>query len=210
MTERRPIIAANWKMHKTHLEAIQAVQKLGYMLDKEDTDRVEQQQWLLMRLLSNILSALHPFMPFVTEEIWQTSRCDASPDPATPPAEGSLSLAQYPPPNPAQASGTRPIKKAFGENNGDEQKSALVSADLGEARDFAGGRVTLLPAGHILGSAQFFFETDAGSLLYTGDFKLTPGSTAEPCEWRRAHPPVMETAFQTEERPVGKEVWSRG
>ena len=41
MTQRRPIIAANWKMHKTHLEAIQAVQKLGYLLDKDDADRVE-------------------------------------------------------------------------------------------------------------------------------------------------------------------------
>ena len=41
MSERRPIIAANWKMHKTHLEAIQAVQKLSYLLDKADGDRVE-------------------------------------------------------------------------------------------------------------------------------------------------------------------------
>jgi triosephosphate isomerase len=39
--ERRPIIAANWKMHKTHLEAIQAVQKLSYLLDRADADRVE-------------------------------------------------------------------------------------------------------------------------------------------------------------------------
>jgi triosephosphate isomerase len=38
---RRPIIAANWKMHKTHLEAIQAVQKLGYLLDNHDAERVE-------------------------------------------------------------------------------------------------------------------------------------------------------------------------
>ena len=38
---RRPIVAANWKMHKTHLEAIQAVQKLSYLLDKDDADRVE-------------------------------------------------------------------------------------------------------------------------------------------------------------------------
>jgi triosephosphate isomerase len=38
---RRPIVAANWKMHKTHLEAIQTVQKLGYLLDGKDTDRVE-------------------------------------------------------------------------------------------------------------------------------------------------------------------------
>ena len=41
MTERRPIIAANWKMHKTHLEAIQAVQKLSYLVDKDDGERVE-------------------------------------------------------------------------------------------------------------------------------------------------------------------------
>jgi triosephosphate isomerase len=41
VTERHPIIAANWKMHKTHLEAIQAVQKLSYLLDGSDTDRVE-------------------------------------------------------------------------------------------------------------------------------------------------------------------------
>ncbi len=38
---RRPIVAANWKMHKTHLEAIQAVQKLSYLLDKEDAEHVE-------------------------------------------------------------------------------------------------------------------------------------------------------------------------
>jgi triosephosphate isomerase (TIM) len=38
---RRPIIAANWKMHKTHLEAIQTVQKLSYLLDKKDSEAVE-------------------------------------------------------------------------------------------------------------------------------------------------------------------------
>jgi triosephosphate isomerase len=41
VAERMPIIAANWKMHKTHLEAIQAVQKLSYLLDRKDADRVE-------------------------------------------------------------------------------------------------------------------------------------------------------------------------
>jgi triosephosphate isomerase len=38
---RRPIVAANWKMHKNHLEAIQDVQKLSYLLDRDDTERVE-------------------------------------------------------------------------------------------------------------------------------------------------------------------------
>jgi triosephosphate isomerase len=41
MIDRRPIVAANWKMHKTHLEAIQAVQKLSYLLDKGDAEKVE-------------------------------------------------------------------------------------------------------------------------------------------------------------------------
>jgi triosephosphate isomerase len=38
---RRPIMAANWKMHKTHLEAIQTVQKLSYLLDRKDAEKVE-------------------------------------------------------------------------------------------------------------------------------------------------------------------------
>ena len=38
MTQRRPIIAGNWKMHKTHLEAIETVQKLGYLLAQDDLD----------------------------------------------------------------------------------------------------------------------------------------------------------------------------
>jgi triosephosphate isomerase (TIM) len=38
---RTPIVAANWKMHKTHLEAIRDVQKLSYLLDRDDADRIE-------------------------------------------------------------------------------------------------------------------------------------------------------------------------
>jgi triosephosphate isomerase len=41
VAERKPIIAANWKMHKTHLEAIQTVQKLSYLLDRKDAESVE-------------------------------------------------------------------------------------------------------------------------------------------------------------------------
>ncbi len=68
-------------------------------------------------------------------------------------------------------------------------------AAFGETREFAGGRATLLSAGHILGSAQFHFESEAGSLLYTGDFKLAAGGAAQPCEWRHADTLVMETTF---------------
>ncbi len=41
MSERMPIIAANWKMHHDHFVAIQYTQKLSYLLDKKDTDGVE-------------------------------------------------------------------------------------------------------------------------------------------------------------------------
>ena len=40
-TGRKPIMAGNWKMHHTHLEAIQVVQKLSYRLSGEDYERCE-------------------------------------------------------------------------------------------------------------------------------------------------------------------------
>src|SRR5262245_13444717 len=39
--ERKPVIAANWKMHHDHLVAIQVVQKLSYRLDPDDYDAVD-------------------------------------------------------------------------------------------------------------------------------------------------------------------------
>jgi triosephosphate isomerase len=40
-TPRKPIMAGNWKMHHTHLDAIQVVQKLSYRLSSEDYERCE-------------------------------------------------------------------------------------------------------------------------------------------------------------------------
>jgi Cft2 family RNA processing exonuclease len=45
------------------------------------------------------------------------------------------------------------------------------------------------------GSAQFFLETNASSLLYSGDFKLRPGRSAEPTEWKQAETLIMETTY---------------
>ena len=67
--------------------------------------------------------------------------------------------------------------------------------NFGEKTTVRGLDVTLIPAGHIFGSAQFFLETESGSLLYTGDFKLRPGRSAEPAEWRHAETLIMETTF---------------
>ena len=38
---RRPLISGNWKMHHNHFEAIQAVQKLAYLVAKETTVAVD-------------------------------------------------------------------------------------------------------------------------------------------------------------------------
>src|SRR5438477_779193 len=53
----------------------------------------------------------------------------------------------------------------------------------------------LLPAGHIFGSAQLFLSNQGETLLYTGDFKLRHGKSAEAAEWRPADSLIMETTF---------------
>ncbi len=55
---------------------------------------------------------------------------------------------------------------------------------------------TLHPAGHIHGSAMILLEHPAhGRLLYTGDFKLRPGRSAERCEPPLADLVIMETTY---------------
>src|SRR5213079_751 len=64
-----------------------------------------------------------------------------------------------------------------------------------QEKDVRGMPVTLFRAGHIFGSAQFFLRTDNDSLLYTGDFKLRQGQSAEATEWTGAHTLIMETTY---------------
>ncbi len=76
---------------------------------------------------------------------------------------------------------------------GGERREHLLP--FGERRAFRDFAITLLPAGHIFGSAQAFIESAAGTLLYTGDFKLRASLSAEPTEWRHAETLVMETTY---------------
>ncbi len=69
------------------------------------------------------------------------------------------------------------------------------TAVFGERTELCGGKATLLSAGHVLGAAQMFFESDAGSMLYTGDFKLRPSLSVLPAQWCKADTLVMETTF---------------
>ena len=60
----------------------------------------------------------------------------------------------------------------------------------------ADSSITLHPAGHIYGSAQCLIRHDLhGALLFTGDFKLRPGRSAEKCAAPRADVLIMETTF---------------
>jgi DNA ligase-1 len=66
---------------------------------------------------------------------------------------------------------------------------------FGETRCLHGMDITLLPAGHVFGSAQLLLSSGNETLLYTGDFKLRPGKSAEPLQWRQADTLIMETTF---------------
>jgi len=53
----------------------------------------------------------------------------------------------------------------------------------------------LVPAGHVLGSAQVLVEWQGVRLLYSGDFKLRPSLSSEPIEVPQADIVIMETTF---------------
>jgi len=74
-------------------------------------------------------------------------------------------------------------------------KRKEIILPFGQEKDIRGMQVTLFPAGHIFGSAQFFLRTENDSLLYTGDFKLRRGQSAEPAEWTAASTLIMETTY---------------
>src|SRR5262249_2706048 len=66
---------------------------------------------------------------------------------------------------------------------------------FGEQRHIHDVDLTLLPAGHIFGSAQLFLTSNDETLLYTGDFKFRRGKSAEAAKWREAGTLIMETTF---------------
>lgn len=74
-----------------------------------------------------------------------------------------------------------------------------ITLEFGQTRRFEKASesfsLTLLPAGHIFGSAMALVEAKGQKLLYTGDFKLRRGLSAEACEPRPADILIMETTF---------------
>jgi putative mRNA 3-end processing factor len=56
-------------------------------------------------------------------------------------------------------------------------------------------KITFIPAGHMLGSAQVLMEYDGTSYLYTGDYKIQPDATCEPIEWVKTDVLITESTF---------------
>lgn len=64
-----------------------------------------------------------------------------------------------------------------------------------EIFDINGVKISFIPAGHILGSAQVLMEYKGVKYLYTGDYKLQPDKTCEPIEFMQADVLITETTF---------------
>lgn len=58
-----------------------------------------------------------------------------------------------------------------------------------------GAKIELFPSGHILGSAQILIKKGGVRLVYTGDFKLRRGWTAEKAEIKECDILIMESTF---------------
>ncbi len=76
---------------------------------------------------------------------------------------------------------------------GDE--AAIQAVEYGEVVSFAGVRVSLHPAGHILGSAQVRLESGGEIWAVSGDYKLEPDPTCAAFEPVACHTFVSESTF---------------
>jgi putative mRNA 3-end processing factor len=64
-----------------------------------------------------------------------------------------------------------------------------------ESFEIRGVKITFIPAGHILGSAQVLLEYHGARYLYTGDYKLQTDKTCEPIVLVEADVLITETTF---------------
>lgn len=57
-----------------------------------------------------------------------------------------------------------------------KRRSNLIGVDFHHTTEFRGDKITLLPSGHMLGSAQILVESNGIKAMYSGDFNM-PGAT---------------------------------
>jgi len=75
------------------------------------------------------------------------------------------------------------------------EQASIELLDYGETRDVNGVRLSLVPAGHILGSAQVRLEHAGEVWVVSGDYKTEPDPTCTPFEPVRCHTFITESTF---------------
>jgi putative mRNA 3-end processing factor len=92
---------------------------------------------------------------------------------------------------------------------GPNAAGSFQALPYGEALDLAGISVRLVPAGHILGSAQVVIDHKGARAVVSGDYKLDPDPTAVPFELVRCHLFITEATFGLpvfRHEPVAQEI----
>jgi putative mRNA 3-end processing factor len=74
-------------------------------------------------------------------------------------------------------------------------EARIEALDYGEVRDIGGVKVSLHPAGHVLGSSQVRVEHGGEVWVVSGDYKLDPDPTCAPFEPVRCHTFITESTF---------------
>lgn len=73
--------------------------------------------------------------------------------------------------------------------------ATIDAAEYGEVREINGVRISLHPAGHILGSSQIRLEHKGEVWVVSGDYKVEPDPTCRPYEPVRCHTFISESTF---------------
>jgi putative mRNA 3-end processing factor len=89
----------------------------------------------------------------------------------------------------ASREGGRVLRTRLGE------EASIELVEFGESRTIDGVSITLVPAGHILGSAQVRLEHRGEVWVVSGDYKTEPDPTCAPWEPVRCHTFVTECTF---------------
>jgi putative mRNA 3-end processing factor len=76
-----------------------------------------------------------------------------------------------------------------------EEAAKIDTIQYGETISMNGAKVSLHPAGHILGSSQVRIEVDGKVAVVSGDYKTEPDPTCRPFEAVKCHLFVTESTF---------------
>ena len=95
----------------------------------------------------------------------------------------------------ASVNSARVCRHRFGRRRANANAVAFEEHAFNEPWNDGEHRLTLFPAGHVLGSSQLLIEGEGGAFVYTGDFKLARSYTCEQPEVKKCDVLLMECTF---------------